>query len=182
MEQKSTGGYLFSSNEDAILARGEEQKIAAIKQKLNFDNPQTVLQVYQKAVENRLFTTPVGFAFLHELQEYLVTNQVTDEEVPPIPVPGRITTVQSGELMNRKKSGTAAQKKDYRRLTHMLAAACTILACGILVMLYIALSAKNPNILNYRKAITNEYSTWEEELSEREAIVREKELELKLSE
>jgi hypothetical protein len=35
-----------------------------------------------------------------------------------------------------------------------------------------------PNIINYKTAIMNEYASWEQELSEREAKVREREKEL----
>ena len=43
------------------------------------------------------------------------------------------------------------------------------------------LCGENANIINYRNAIVNEYSTWEEELSQREHAVREKERELGIS-
>ena len=38
--------------------------------------------------------------------------------------------------------------------------------------------ADNPNILNYKTAVLNEYAEWEQDLKEREAVIREKELEL----
>ena len=43
------------------------------------------------------------------------------------------------------------------------------------------LTGENANIINYRNAIVNEYSDWEDELTEREQIVREKERELGIS-
>ena len=48
----------------------------------------------------------------------------------------------------------------------------------IVAMFAITFTSKNPNILNYRQAITNEYSTWEQELTEREKVIREKERQL----
>lgn len=45
-------------------------------------------------------------------------------------------------------------------------------------MFVITLQSDNPNILNYRQAITNEYASWEQELTERENKVREKEQKL----
>ena len=41
-----------------------------------------------------------------------------------------------------------------------------------------AMSGNNANILNYRNAIVDEYASWEQELTEREKAVREKEQEL----
>ena len=57
----------------------------------------------------------------------------------------------------------------------------------ILVLLVIALfiityTGKNANILNYEKVLTNRYAGWEQELTEREAAIREKERALHLEE
>ena len=53
-----------------------------------------------------------------------------------------------------------------------------ILAILVLAMFGITLKSDNPNILNYRKAIINEYAAWEQELTEREEQIRQKEAEL----
>ena len=45
-------------------------------------------------------------------------------------------------------------------------------------MCAIASGSDNPNIINYRNAIVNEYASWEQELTEREKAVRRKEAEL----
>ncbi len=47
-------------------------------------------------------------------------------------------------------------------------------------MLIITLNGTTPNAINYKNAITNQYASWEQELSEREAAVREKERELNI--
>ena len=39
---------------------------------------------------------------------------------------------------------------------------------------------ENVNILNYRYKIENEYSIWQQELEEREAVIRKKEAELRI--
>ena len=45
-------------------------------------------------------------------------------------------------------------------------------------MLAISLGGPNMNALNYRKAVTNEFASWEQELTDRENAIREKEKEL----
>ena len=45
-------------------------------------------------------------------------------------------------------------------------------------MFAIASGSDNPNIINYRNVIVNEYVSWEQELTEREKAVRRKEAEL----
>ncbi|MGN0402770.1 MAG: hypothetical protein ACI4HQ_11020, partial [Acetatifactor sp.] len=54
-----------------------------------------------------------------------------------------------------------------------------LLVVAIMVMFRITLKSNNPNVLNYERVITDKYATWEEELTERERIIREKEKELK---
>ena len=48
-------------------------------------------------------------------------------------------------------------------------------------MFIITINGENPNIINYENAVVDKYATWEQELSERETIVRQKEQELGLS-
>ena len=47
-------------------------------------------------------------------------------------------------------------------------------------MFMITLRSDNPNVLNYERALTDKYASWEQELTERERAVREKELELQV--
>ena len=53
-----------------------------------------------------------------------------------------------------------------------------VLACVIAIMFWIMLKADTPNMINYENAITNRYASWEQELTERENAVREKEAQL----
>ena len=45
-------------------------------------------------------------------------------------------------------------------------------------MFLITLKSDNPNILNYKQVLTNQYASWEQNLTERENRIREKEQEL----
>ena len=45
----------------------------------------------------------------------------------------------------------------------------------VIGMFLITMFGENTNIINYRYKIQNEYSIWQQELEEREAIIREKE-------
>ena len=52
------------------------------------------------------------------------------------------------------------------------------LALLVAGMFFVAMTGNNPNILNYQNAVLNKYAAWEQELTEREQAVREKEQEL----
>ena len=56
------------------------------------------------------------------------------------------------------------------------------LIIAVIIMFWIATNTDNPNILNYETVLTNKYATWEQELTEREAAVRQAERELSLQE
>ena len=53
-----------------------------------------------------------------------------------------------------------------------------VLALLVGGMFYVAMTGNNPNILNYKNSIVNKYAAWEQELTEREQAVREREKEL----
>ena len=55
-----------------------------------------------------------------------------------------------------------------------------LLVLAIAAMFMITLRSDNPNVLNYERALTDKYASWEQELTERERAVREKELELQI--
>ncbi len=49
------------------------------------------------------------------------------------------------------------------------------MALLVAAMFYITLNSSQPNILNYKNAIINEYAGWEEELKQKDLELREKE-------
>ena len=48
-----------------------------------------------------------------------------------------------------------------------------VLVILVAAMMLIAWNSETPNIVNYRQAVVNEYSEWEQELTRREQAVRE---------
>ncbi len=53
-----------------------------------------------------------------------------------------------------------------------------LLVLAMAAMFVISLNSDYPNIINYKRAVTDQYATWEQELTERESAIREKEREL----
>ncbi len=74
-------------------------------------------------------------------------------------------------VQERKKA-----ERDYRFRVSVILNVLLVLA--VIAMFVIALYADQPNILNYERAITDKYAAWEQELTEREQAVKEKELQL----
>lgn len=173
-------GYLFSQKEDAQTALQEQKKIEYLEKRLNFDRPEQVFSVYRKAIEERIFKTPVGIEYLKRLKRYLEAQQM-DEAIPPIP----LYVAFEPKLREQYETLRPAVKKQEEKKKNGLRISVIInliLAALVIWMFVITLQSDNPNILNYERALTDKYSAWEEELSLREQAVREKEREFILEE
>lgn len=181
-------GFQFGTEQDASLAKGEQLRIERLEGKLNYDNINMVSAVYKKAIEKRVFQTPVGYVFLKKLQNMLREDtQIDDAEVPDIPVYGVYSLREStNPAVERVKASQKKPKKEKapkgtvsRRASITLNIVLIVL---VVVMFAISFTGTSPTVLNYERTIQNKYSEWEQELSDREAVIREKEKELLLSE
>lgn len=179
------GGFLFLNGEDAALADKERKQVEYLEKKLDYQNPEQVLAVFQKLIDERTFKTPVGMLYLKKLQDYLLSKPYMGKErIPFIPVDepcDRSVRTTKVELETVK---TARERQKERKLSNYKISVFIniFLVIGILIMFWVATTSDTPNILNYQTALENKYASWEEELIQREQEVRQKELELKLQE
>lgn len=65
----TVNGFLLGTKEDVELAKTELVTVKYIDKKIENRSANTVLSVYQGALERRLFRTPVGYSYLHDLQK-----------------------------------------------------------------------------------------------------------------
>lgn len=179
-------GFAFTSENEAEQAKKEREGIRYIKEKTNMNNPEMVLQIYNKMIREKMFVTSVGYAYLYDLQEYLHTNpQINDEEILPIEVVH--PSLQESLKEEKNKHRTQMQelkKKAAKKLptdTELLnkykvsLLVNLILAISVVFMFVISATSSHPTILNYEEKLINRYSAWEQELNEREAALREAE-------
>ncbi len=165
-------GFSFPNQAEAKTATKEKKQVDYIESKLNYSELGQVYTIYEKAIADQIFRTPVGVIYLKHLQNYLNTHKdKLGKDIPPIPV----RTVKNIHRPDTK------QEIAKRRLGVTVSVALNVLlAMAVAFMFYVALSSDNPNILNYETALENRYATWEQQLSEREQLIRERELELKI--
>ena len=96
-------GFAFYSEKDARLAEQERQKIAYLDKRIDRTNLESVLVIYKKALDDRVFRTPVGLEYLRELQGELKAEQdLLGEEIPPIP-PGKKRLMPEEESNRHRK-------------------------------------------------------------------------------
>ena len=175
---KVVSGFAFYSEKDAKLAEQERQKIAYLDKRIDHADLESVLAIYKKALDDRVFRTPVGLEYLRELQGELKAEQeILGEEIPPIPLWTNFADI-------RKKTAPARRRiqpvpEDHRNTLLRLSLIMNIvMVIAIIAMFVITLNSDQPNVLNYERNLQDKYATWEQELTQREQTVREKEREL----
>ena len=163
-------GYSFSSLEEANIARMELGKIEKLNEKLENADVSLLYKVYVKSIEKNTFKTPVGLEYLSELKN--IIDKDGSFETVPIPVnPTNIVRNNDSDELKRLKNDYDNKKK----IMSWSIFINVILYIVILIMFYITTTSNSPNVINYENAVIDKYSEWEQELSEREAIVKEKE-------
>ncbi|MBO4374129.1 MAG: hypothetical protein J5829_03385 [Lachnospiraceae bacterium] len=173
-------GVRYASIHDAAAAREELKKIMYIKSRMNYNNPEEVLAIYNKMIENKLFVTPTGHEFLFEIRSFLTQAPGMDRD--------RIYTINTDSLFTQRARNEARAsmrppaapnvKAELKRMRngYRISVIVNIFLVAVIIALFaIALNSDNPNILNYRTVIENQYAEWEESLQERENLLREKE-------
>ena len=181
---RSVDGYIFTDRENGSIAREEIQRINYISSKMNEDNPEAILSVYNKMIESNTFLTPVGLEYLRQLQAYLYKRaEIDDDRIQDIPV--QVSYVDIHNRYNDKKDAEREQMgqrrkriKTFRQEYKTSLLVNLVLILMIIAMFIIVLKSDTPNMITYENAITNRYASWEQELTERESRVREKEAEL----
>ena len=201
MEEKGrvVAGFLFLDEKEAEQAKREEEGIAYITQRTDMKDPQVVLLLYQKMIQEKLFVTPVGMTFLKQTRDYLLSSAISERELPAIDAGAAGKAASDGaetehaavdeetlqayrrqekrkrqEIERRSKKSIALVRKNLR-LSLLCNLFLLILVVGIVA---VSLSSNHVTILNYRSRLENEYARWEQELSQREQAVRQKEQEL----
>lgn len=193
-ETYEAGGFVFRTKKEAELAQREIEETKYLRQKLDMENPNAVFSIYQNLIEQDLFETPVGYCFLKELRDYLLMiPAISNEEVLAIPI--RYPQTEEEEKKQKKEQKKEEQRKErqrekekaknkkeqkkegknYKGRCQFFMVTSLILLISVVSMLLLAATSDNVNILNYENKLIDKYSSWEQELEEREQAVKEQE-------
>lgn len=175
------GGYRFGTVADAETARMEQKKIVNVEQHLDYRKPENVLLVYNKAIDNRVFLTPLGISYLHRMQDQIVKCGVPKEKIKPIPMYATFSNKTENNSSIRRSMTSRGQKMEFKGRFITSVCVNVLLAAALAAMIVLAYVSDVPTIVNYKTAILNEYSAWEQELTDREQAVREAERALDMS-
>lgn len=193
-ETYEAGGFVFRTKKEAELAQREIEGTKYLRQKLDMENPNAVFSIYQNLIEQDLFEIPVGYCFLKELRDYLLMiPAISNEEVLAIPI--RYPQTEEEEKKQKKEQKKEEQRKErqrekekaknkkeqkkegqnYKGRCQFFMVTSLILLISVVSMMLLAATSDNVNILNYENKLIDKYSSWEQELEEREQAVKEQE-------
>ena len=173
------GGYEFLNENDAQKASMDESKIKLLEARVNASRPSDIKAVYEKAIENKIFKSPIGWQYLMNLRTKLLESGYTNEDLIPIPLNVTFTKHSAFENLavnQRKKPQRDEAGADFGKIFSIVLN--VVLVILVIVMFVIASKSDSDNIINYKRNITNRYSSWDEELKAREKAVREAEKKL----
>lgn len=179
----TVNGFMFGSKDDVELAKTELGTVKYIDKKIENRNVDTILSVYQGALERKMFRTPVGYAYMHDLQKRMLSMGMEADKIPGIPIYQVYNNKYEQDDRPERTMQVPKKKRrdELKARNSRLVLVNIILLILVIAMFVISLNAKSPNILNYRSNIQNEYAEWDQELTAREKAVREKERELNIA-
>ena len=172
------GGFAFQNEETMQKAVKEAEGVRYVKSRTDMGKPQTVYQVYCQMVGQKMFQTPVGYVYLHDLQEYLKANpSIANKEIPPIPVAiDAVSAVQKAnkaekEWYTKTKTKTIRKTKvihaDYKKWFRASMTVSIILFFIVVGMFAVTATSGNINIVNYENALIEKYENWDMQLKEK---------------
>ncbi len=182
-DNKVTDGFSFDTDRDADMAALERRKIDYMESRMDYSNPEAILKIYNQAIHGRIFKTPIGIMYLKQIQEYLLKQESIDsKDVTPIPIYQSFSSRMREEHSPAKTRVKPSEaKNEKKKASFTISVILNIfLGLAIIAMFIITLNAEQPNVLNYEKVITNRYAEWEQQLTQREQAVRDKERELQM--
>ncbi len=175
-------GYRFAALDDVKQAQLEHREQVYFEERLPRDDARKMLAIYDKILDEKIFVTPVGWNFLLKMQEDLRRLNVEEDKIRPIPVYASFTYNPNSENRILRQKITTSEKMLAQEKGNggiRISIFLNIILCILVIAMFvISLSSDNPNILNYKSNLENKYATWEQELTDRERVVRQKEAEL----
>ena len=111
--------FVFEDKETAMLAKKEAEGIKLMCSQIELQNPQMVLQLYNKLLDKAVFQTPVGCSFMEELHHILMQFPSMDtSQVRPLPsyvAKVMKTARQAGQVQNMAQEKSVAKAKSDRQ-------------------------------------------------------------------
>lgn len=174
-------GFRFLTAQDAEKAKVDAGKIAYIESHVGYTTTTALHAVYEKSIQNKIFSTPVGWSFLQDIRKRLIKMGMAEWELLPIPMTTSFThTPIETEAPVAERKRERAERAE-RPPLFMLSFVCNILLVLLLIAMFVILYfGETDNMINYKRNLQNRYAQYEQELKDREQTIRERERELNI--
>ncbi len=175
---KKVAGYLFEDARDFKEAKREEETVEYIRANTDLNDLNKVLKLYHKLAERKTLKTVVGFAFLNELSNKLITSGlVTKDNLPCIRIekPEKPLRIYDNILEKEQEKQNQAMIEDYRIKLKNSRIISAFLALIIIIMIIIAIFSDRSMYSIYENKVIDQYESWQEELDAREKVLEERE-------
>ena len=177
-------GYSFETEAEAKMAINELEGVNYLEKRTNFEDVNSVLDVYNKVIDKGLFRTPIGYSFLKELQDILVdSGEIELENIQPIPVVASRDRKgkKEDERRTRELKKLGSQEEKLKNIIAGLSLTCGIIVIIFIVFIIFTKNSDNINITNYKARLDrqyqereNELAIWSNELKEKENRLKDK--------
>ena len=169
-------GYLFQDEKEYINAIEDKRRIEQITEKIDWDDIDALLLVYNKLIEKNFFKTIVGLSFLNEMRSYILKEKKC--KLKPIVIRKKINKVEIGkgtEYYLDKIQKLSEEKHNYSEKNKKMTIAIVALVTVIIGMFFIMATNENVGYFNAEEKVLNKYAAWEERLSNWEKELNERE-------
>mgnify|MGYP006988908212 CR=1 FL=1 len=165
-ELRVVEGFLCSSEEEYQDALREQKAAAYLKKQMAGKTAKEILDIYNKILDQKMFHTQVGYAFLYELNRALHRqNSISDVNIRPIEIEQQLS--QKPEKKSVSPDPMIQQKLILK--VRSLRVVTMILLAIVVAMFGITITGTTPTILDYETKLQDKYAAWEQDLTQREA-------------
>lgn len=178
MEQETlvVDGFVFPSYKEAQIALKEKKNIEVIKENTPLEDEDVCFELYSKLIERDMFKTVIGYHFLYELRQRLITEFGYEEKsLKMIIIPRKMEYDKANRI-------SLLESKLERMTVVQTRLKIAIAAMAFMVVAMFVIAAVNPNAkyINAEHKVSDKYSAWQEELEQREQAVKDREAELNI--
>ncbi len=175
MENKFTfQGHTFDNEKQLLTAKKEAEAIEYLRSKTDFTNLNQLFNLYNRILDKDMMETVIGIAFLEEIRGILLRSGLfKEEQVRPVPLPKeKKKEKKRAEIRKRTREAILLEQSKKEMLKWKIS--CFFLGLLVVGMFAIVLTgSRSPLAIQYEEDILNKYSSWAEELQEREDLLGE---------
>ena len=171
-------GFHFLTPQDAQKAGTDVERIKVIAPHMARPTAQSLLAVYEKSIQNKIFTTPVGWSFLQNIRQQLLSLGVTEAQLMPIPMTTSFTRpvappaqqaapVQPDPAPKPHRAERTRKQEKPKTPLWVMSVVLNLVLIGLVIAMFMVLNyGETVNMLNYKQQYTNEYAVMKQELQQ----------------